>query len=278
MRSMNKPGSVEDLELALLLDGLYRWYGDDLRAYERSRLQARVLEYVRGCGLASISGLQELLLHDAAQASQFIRHISQTPSVLFGQPVALQALRAALLPLLRCCPDPRIWIAECASPQPVMTLAILLEEEGLYERCQVFVTHASQRILDRAGALHVSAGDWQLQRRNYLASGGRHALDDYFTPAGDGASLREDLRRNITWGQHDLSGDASFNEFQLISCQRSLGDFSPLLRRRSMRVFAESLCPFGILQVTQGSHVSPSPLPLTMQPLSREYGIYRHIA
>jgi chemotaxis protein methyltransferase CheR len=275
---MSKPGGVEDLELALLLEGLYQWYGDDFRSYDRERLCAKVLAFMRGRGLVTISGLQEVVMHDAAQASQFIRFIGQTPGVLFEQPTALQALRAALLPLLRSCPAPRIWVAECGSPQPVMTLAILLEEEGLYDRCQLFVTHANQRVLDRAGALHVSEGDWQLQRRNYLESGGRRTLDDYFTPAGDGAGLRDDLRRNITWGQHDLSGDASFNEFQLISCQRTLAEFGPVLRRRSMRIFAESLCSFGILQLADGGAVTPSPLPVTMHPLSREHGIYRHIA
>ena len=57
---------VDEIELALLLEGVYRRYGFDFREYAPASLRRRVWRRVHAEGLTTISALQERLLHDPA--------------------------------------------------------------------------------------------------------------------------------------------------------------------------------------------------------------------
>src|SRR5919202_1935695 len=57
---------VEDIELALLLEGVYRRYGFDFREYAPASLRRRVWRRAHAEGLETLSALQDKLLHDPA--------------------------------------------------------------------------------------------------------------------------------------------------------------------------------------------------------------------
>ena len=66
------------------------------------------------------------------------------------------------------------------------------------------------------------------------------------------------LQNRITWAQYNMVTDASFNEFQMIVCQRALPDFGPLLRQRVLRLFHDSLSLFGVLGLIDVKGVVPA--------------------
>ena len=55
-----------------------------------------------------------------------------------------------MIPWLRTYPFIRIWHAGCATGEEVYSMAILLEEEGLYDRCRIYATELSEVVLHRA--------------------------------------------------------------------------------------------------------------------------------
>ena len=57
-------GDLEDIELSLLLEGVFRQYGFDFREYAPASLRRRVWRRVFAEGLQTISALQDKLLHD----------------------------------------------------------------------------------------------------------------------------------------------------------------------------------------------------------------------
>ena len=63
-RSLPDKAEVEDVEINLLLEGLYRVYGFDFREYSRPSIKRRLLELMRGEKLDTISAYQDRLLHD----------------------------------------------------------------------------------------------------------------------------------------------------------------------------------------------------------------------
>src|SRR5262249_60647724 len=56
---------LEEIEIELLIEGLYRRYGIDLRHYERDSLRRRIHERMRQEQATTVSGLQEKALHEA---------------------------------------------------------------------------------------------------------------------------------------------------------------------------------------------------------------------
>ena len=57
---------LEDLQIRLLLEGVFCHYGYDFRNYAMSSIKRRVAKAVADEGLHSISALQDRVLHDPA--------------------------------------------------------------------------------------------------------------------------------------------------------------------------------------------------------------------
>ncbi|MES2150571.1 MAG: hypothetical protein V4508_12365 [Pseudomonadota bacterium] len=269
---------VSSLELALLLDGVHQLHGVDFRGYDAWRVRRKVDAFVQHCGLHTISGLQERVLHDAALAKALIRAIAHVPRGLLDDPAHLQALRETVLPRLRTYPWRRIWLADCTDPGSIMSLVILLEEARLYERSEVFVTAPDADLLAEVSKLTLplaQMGRWWGRLWRVAQPG---SVQRYLQADGAGFALHPALRRNLVWNQHDLGVDASFNEFQLVLCQRPLNEYARPLQRRALQLFTDSLCPFGALQVDAVPEHEQGHFMLDFRALSRAHGIYRRVA
>ncbi|MDE3078097.1 MAG: protein-glutamate O-methyltransferase CheR, partial [Chloroflexota bacterium] len=123
--------ALEDLEVQLLLEGVFRWYGYDFRDYAPASLKRRILSRFAEEQVASVSELQAKVLHDPACMQRLLAGISVTVSSMFRDPDFYRVLRAKVLPLLRTYPFIRVWHAGCSTGEEVYSTAILLCEEGL---------------------------------------------------------------------------------------------------------------------------------------------------
>lgn len=269
--------TLEDVEIDLLLEGMFRYFGHDFRGYRREPLRERLRALMRDAGLATISALQERILHDRTMRDLLLRALSSRRSALFDDAEYFHALRTVAVPLLRSCPSPRIWIAECLSAEEVCSLAILLDEERLYDRTQIFATAANETVLREA-----KQGVFALDRlpqyaENYRRSGGRAELADYVDRSGGQGMFSEKIRGNVTWAQYNLATDASFNEFQLIVCRHALSDFDIQLQRRTLQLFYDSMPLFGILSVGERTTIAGPPFVVCYKTLSEQHGLYRRV-
>jgi chemotaxis protein methyltransferase CheR len=269
--------SVEELEIDLLLEGVFRRFGHDFRGYRRQPLIAKLRVLMRRLGVNTVSALQDRVMHDALTGDALLRALSMRNAAFFDDPAYFIALRAAMVPLLRSCPVPRIWIAECVSAEEVCALAIMLVEEGLYDKTQIFATTANDALLQEASQGSFARARLPEYTQNYRKIGGRRALDDYCCEANDMVVFSSQLRSNITWAQYNLTTDASFNEFQLIICRSALPEFGMLLRCRTLQLFYESMPVFGILGVGCDVGVDATPLVSRYQPVAKEQGVYRRV-
>ena len=267
---------VEDVEIDLLLEGVYRFFGDDFRGYDRALLKPRLLDLMRDCGLATLSGLQERVLHDEAARTALLRTLLMQPAAMFGDTGRFLALRALAGPLLGSYATPRVWLAECASVEEVFSMAVLLEEEGIYDRTQLYVTSSNETALREMKEGSFSRERLREYEKNYRLSGGRRTLADYCFDAGGQAIFQPRLQDNITWAQYCLATDTSFNEFQLIVCRKG-HDFGPALRRRAVSLFNDSLARFGVLNMDAASELESVPFSVNYKPISQEQGLYRRI-
>jgi chemotaxis protein methyltransferase CheR len=239
--------ATEDIETELLLEALFQRFGFDFRAYERTALRAKLHALMAGRALATVSQLQDRALHDPQARAALLRILSVQPAYLFDDPQQVRQLRMVLAACLRASALPRVWLAECAGAEEAWSLAILLADERLHARTEIFATVANEEMLAEAHAASIPMERMAQYQENYLKSGGTANLADYFEIQGKRAVLRADLRNRITWAQYNMVTDASFNEFQLILCRRALADFGPALRQKTLKLFHDSLALFGVL-------------------------------
>ena len=142
--------ALENLEIAILLEAVFRHSGYDFRNYVPASIKRRIQECVRVEKVETISDLQARVLHDPNCLERFLLALSINVTAMFRDPAFYLAFRTRVVPLLRTYPSLRIWVAGCATGEEACSLAILLQEEGLYERCKIYATDLNAAMLKKA--------------------------------------------------------------------------------------------------------------------------------
>jgi chemotaxis protein methyltransferase CheR len=270
--------NVEALELELLLEAVFRLYGYDFREYARTSMRRRVANIMQQEGVDTISALQERVLHDRGCWERFLNGVSVNVSAMFRDPGFFRAFRVHAVPLLRTYPFIRIWQAGCSLGEEAYSLAILLEEEDLYERSLIYATDINEATLRQAREAIYPAELMQKYTQNYLQAGGQRSFSEYYTARYEFAILRPALQRNIVFSQHNLVGDGPFNEFNVILCRNVMIYFSRPLQERTHALFEASLGMFGILGLGSRESLRFMPQERLYEPLVPNEKLYRRIA
>ncbi|UQN09119.1 protein-glutamate O-methyltransferase CheR [Deinococcus sp. QL22] len=270
--------SLEDIEIALLLEGMYRYYGHDFRSYAPVTLRRRILHCLHAEGLPTVSALQHRVLHDQQALTRLLETITIRVTEMFRDPSFYWALRDEVLPLLRTYPFIRVWHAGCATGEEVYSLAILLAEAGLLHRTRLYATDISADALAVARSGIYSQQRLTVYADNYALAGGRGNFESYFTQRDDHGRIESSLRENIIWGQHNLATGGSFNEFHLILCRNVLIYFNSALQEHVQNLLVESLTSFGVLGLGRHESMEFSPYARRFATLNLSEKLYRRIA
>ena len=277
-RIATEPDEIETLELELLLEAVYRHYGYDFRSYARTSIRRRITKLIRDEGLSTVSGLQERVLHDPFAWDRFLQGISVNVSAMFRDPHFFLAFRRRAIPLLRTYPFIRIWQAGCSLGEEAYSLAILLEEEGLYDRSLIYATDINEATLKQAREAIFPADLMQKYTQNYLSSGGQQSFSEYYTARYEYAVMRPSLKRNIVFSHHNLVSDGAFNEFNVILCRNVMIYFNRDLQQRTHALIYGSLSNFGILGLGSKESLRLLPQEPFYEPLEAGEKLYRRIA
>lgn len=240
---------LEHLEIELLLEGVFRHYGFDFRSYAYASIRRRLWKRLEGegGGLRTISDLQARVLHDPDAMERLLLDLTVNVTAMFRDPSFYREFRERVVPLLRTYPFIRIWHAGCSTGEEVFSMAILLEEEGLYDRARLYATDINDVVLQRAKQGIFPLDRMQEYTDNYIKAGGTRSFSEYYTAKYDAALFSPSLTRNVVFSQHNLVTDRSFSEFHVIFCRNVLIYFDKTLQNRVHRLFYESLVMFGVL-------------------------------
>ncbi len=266
---------LEQIEVDLFVQALKRRHGFDFSQYAPASLTRRVRQLVQVHRCASITEMTARLLHDADFITLVVQGLSVPVSEMFRDPPVFNALREQVLPLLASYPRINIWQAGCANGQEVYSLAILLEEAGLYERSHIFATDFNPQALKRAHEGIYPAKDAQLWSRNYMESGGHHSLASYYSARYDFIRLHERLRHNITFTNHNLVTDKMFCEAHLVLCRNVLIYFSNPLQNRTLALFRDSLVRGGYLCLGLRESLDFAPVAADFTAVDAKLRLYR---
>jgi chemotaxis protein methyltransferase CheR len=268
---------LEQIEIELLLEGIYRQYGFDFRAYAYASVRRRLWKRIEAEGVGTVSALQEKVLHEPEMMEKLLLDLSINVTAMFRDPDFYVAFRRHVVPILRTYPFIRLWHAGCATGEEVYSMAILLTEEGLYERSRIYATDINEVVLKKAKEGIFPIDRMQEYTENYIAAGGTRAFSDYYVAKYDGALFSPILTKNVVFSQHNLVTDHSFSEFNVILCRNVLIYFDKSLQARVLKLFYESLPMFGILALGSKESLRFSPQEDGYEQLSGPQKIYRKV-
>lgn len=267
--------TLEQLEIELLLEAVYRRYGFDFREYAQASLKRRLWRRMTAEGLETITQLHDLLLHDSECMERLLLDLSINVTSMFRDPSFYVSFRENVVPALRTYPFTRIWCVGCSTGEEVYSLAILLREEGLYDRARIYATDINESVLATARAGVFPLDRMQQYTQNYIRSGGTGEFSEYYVAAYDRARFTRELTENVVWAQHNLAMDRAFNEFNVIICRNVLIYFDKPLQDRVHRLFTESLERFGVLALGRKESIIFTPFADRYEEIDADERIYR---
>ncbi|HLP22163.1 MAG TPA: protein-glutamate O-methyltransferase CheR [Chitinophagales bacterium] len=241
------PTDTNNIELTLLLEAIFQRYGYDFRQYSLAHIQRRINNRMILSGIQSISQVQQKVLHDENFAGLLLSDLSITVTEMFRDPEFYKMVREKVVPILKTYSFIKVWHAGCATGEEVYSMAILLKEEGLYDRATIYATDFNQGAINHAREGIFANNLLKEYTMNYQRSGGKEPFSSYYTSSHDMTILDQSLKKNIVWANHNLVTDSVFAEVHLLLCRNVLIYFNRDLQNKVQRLFYNSLVGGGFL-------------------------------
>ncbi len=238
---------MEDIEINLLLEGIYQAHGFDFRNYLRSSIRRRIIHRMQAEGLPSITALLERVLYDPEFIGKIVNDFSIRVTEMYRDPAFFLAFREKIIPIIRDAPEIRLWHAGCSTGEEVYSMAILLQEENLLHKTKIYATDMNEQAIEQAKAGKYPLKRMQLFTKNYLLSGGKQEFSAYYITDHEYAIFKPDMMSKVVFAQHNLATDSTFNDFHVILCRNVLIYFDSVLQQRVYNLFYESLTSEGVL-------------------------------
>lgn len=274
---MTGKNQLQDIEIRLLLEGVFEQYGYDFREYAPASLKRRIRKYINDERLLTISGAQEKILHDPVCMNRFLQTISVDTTMFFRDPSFYRSFREKVVPELAGLKTIRIWHAGCSTGKEVYSIAIILHEEGLLKKTRIYATDLVDTVLKHAKSGIYSMERMQEQTVNYQKSGGTESLSEYYTSKYDNVIFDGSLVKNVVWAQHNLVTDSSFNDFHVVFCRNVLIYFNMRLQNRVINMFYESLPIGGFLALGAKESLKMSPNENDFEVFDERAKIYKRV-
>jgi len=237
----------QQIEIDLLLQAIFVKYGYDFRDYAKASIKRRILKRLSLIGLGSVSEMQHRLLNDAVFFRQLLLDLSINVTEMYRDPSFYLTFREYVIPHLKTLPHIKLWHAGCATGEEVYSLAIMFQEEHLDDKTQVYATDINETVLKKAKAGIYPEDKIKGSEQNYQKSKGVKQLSDYYLKKYGYVTMKNGLKKNILFADHNLATDESFGEMTVILCRNVLIYFNQKLQNRVIGIFNESLAQGGYL-------------------------------
>lgn len=268
---------LADIELQLLLDALLRYAMCDFRTLNPSVLRRRVADAMRAEGVATITGLQERLLHDERALASFVVSIKAATAAPFADPSFFRAFLVNVVPLLRTYSFIRVWLPNAGPGADAFALAALLDEAGILERTilySTFINDVSVALAKTGHFRHGGRADLEAAAR---VAGLRAPLTNYFDLNEDFAIPKERLRESVMLARHNPASDASINEFHAIVARGFLSLLNGEAQYELHGLFYQSLMHLGFLALGGGESTTHSAHEQAFRQVVQDQPIFRRM-
>ncbi|QHG15235.1 CheR family methyltransferase [Nostoc sp. ATCC 53789] len=221
--------------------------GFDFTGYKRSTLMRRVRKRMQSLNIENFEEYLDYLEVYPEEFNYLFNTILINVTAFFRDLPAWEYLAEEILPNLirnkNTSDQIRIWSAGCASGEEAYTLAMLMAEilgaEEFRQRVKIYATDVDEEALNQARQATYSAKDVQAVSDELRQK--------YFEIVGNRYVFRQDLRRSVIFGRHDLLQDAPISRLDLLVSRNTLMYFNSETQGRILARFHFALNDTGYL-------------------------------
>lgn len=214
----------------------------DLNSYKENQLKRRLdsLMVKQKVGAGDYAGFLRLLASDRKAYVEFLDTITINVSEFFRDRLMFKFLEEKIFPpLLEKKNMLKIWSAACSSGAEPYSLAIILDEMTPNRRHQIEGTDIDANILKLAAEARYNPD----QVRNVSSE----RLSKHFRRDANVYILNENIKKKVSFRQHDLLLDRFGHGYDLIACRNVAIYFTREAQEKLNEQFCRSLNPGGVL-------------------------------
>ena len=257
------------------MEAVFQRYGYDFRHYASASLKRRVKVLQTKMNFNTISDVIPAVLHNKSIFETLAYNLSITVTAMFRDPIVYKTIREKVVPYLKTYPFIKIWHAGCATGEEVYSIAILLKEEGLYDKAHIYATDFNDAALAKAKEGIYSVNQIKEYTENYQRAGGKSSFSDYYHAKYNSAIINRELKKNITFANHNLVTDSIFGEIHFVICRNVLIYFDRILQNRVLKLFNESLIQGGYMCLGTKETIQFSEIEKNFKEISRREKLFQ---
>lgn len=270
--SPTAPPLETEQSLQPIIDAVKAQVDQDFSHYAPAWLLSRVERRMRLLGDSDLAQYTQRLVAKPHEAYTLRKDWLSSASHFFHPPEAFDRFSREIIPRLfhgkRADDQVRIWVVGCASGEEVYSLTLLLLDyrARLAEppELRIFATDVNQEALRRARA--------GFYPETIAADVTPEHLARYFTQEASGYRLRDEVRDQIIFAEHDLLQAPPFTKLELIVCRALLPLLQSAMQDQLLQFFHFLLQPHGYLWLGGQEEMSRADLFNLVQPA---VGLYR---
>jgi len=232
--------TAADLDFAQFIAKLKGKTGIDLLQYKEDQMKRRLGTFRDRKGFKTFCELYDGMIRDADLYEEFLDRMTINVSEFYRNAKRWEVLEKKIVPELSATRSKlRCWSAACSTGDEPYSLAMVLS--GLLKRheFEVLATDIDKLALKRAREGVYGAASVKEVPRPMLS---RH-----FKAQGDQYAVSEDIKRSVTFKQHNLLSDPYESGFDLIVCRNVLIYFTDEAKDSIFRNFGKALNKGGYL-------------------------------
>ncbi len=226
-----------DKDFEALFEYLLRTRGFDFTAYKRPNLMRRATKRMQMIQIGSFTDYTDYLEVHPEEFSMLFDTILINVTSFFRDEASWKFLAEQIIPKIISARGSsesiRVWSAGCASGEEPYTLAIVLAEtlgpDAFRERVKIYATDVDEEALSSARHASYTEKDLEPVSKDFRKK--------YFEPVGSRFVFRNDLRRSVIFGRHDLVQDAPISRIDLLACRNTLMYFNSEAQTRILARF-----------------------------------------
>lgn len=226
----------------VFIQGIKKQTGIDLSLYKEAQMKRRLTSLYEKKGYRDFKEYFQAIQSDKQLLNEFLDRMTINVSEFYRNATRWSVLENKIFPqLLEKNKRLKIWSAACSTGEEPYSLAMVLSSHTPLRDISITATDLDMGVIERAKV--------GLYGERALKEVPKPIVSKYFVKEGQSYQVVDDIKRTVTFKQHNLLEDRYDTNHDLIVCRNVMIYFTEEAKDQIYTNFSKALKPGGILFV-----------------------------
>ncbi|EGQ27568.1 MULTISPECIES: CheR family methyltransferase [Sporosarcina] len=229
-------------DYSILIQGIKRKTGIDLSLYKEAQMKRRLTSLYEKKGFRDFREYFEAIQSDKEMLDEFLDRMTINVSEFYRNAIRWNVLENKILPqLLEKNKRLKVWSAACSTGEEPYSLAMVMATHIPLRDISILATDLDAGVINRAKV--------GLYGERSLKEVPKSIVSKYFVKEGQSYQVVEEIKKTVTFKQHNLLEDRYDSNYDLIVCRNVMIYFTEEAKDQIYTNFSKALKPGGVLFV-----------------------------